>query len=91
MVHLIFLLFALPHMHFNTWVPNFGIQEFVGLGNTQTQQLFQHQHVVKEGKAFVSQQPGLGIELDTDLAQKLPYKRSYLPVSRLEDGTLWNW
>ena len=79
------------HMHFNTWVPNFGIQEFVGLGNTQTQQLFQHQHVVKEGKAFVSQQPGLGIELDTDLAQKLPYKRSYLPVSRLEDGTLWNW
>lgn len=35
--------------------------------------------------------PGLGVEFDEEAAAKYPYKRSYLPVSRLEDGTLWHW
>ncbi|WP_249264116.1 MULTISPECIES: hypothetical protein, partial [Enterobacteriaceae] len=25
------------------------------------------------------------------LAAKYPYDPAYLPVARLEDGTLWNW
>ncbi|MFH4998579.1 hypothetical protein, partial [Salmonella sp. 2019-SM258] len=25
------------------------------------------------------------------LAAKYPYEPAYLPVARLEDGTLWNW
>ena len=38
-----------------------------------------------------SEAPGLGVELDEKLAAKYPYKRAYLPVNRLEDGTLTNW
>jgi mannonate dehydratase len=79
------------HMHINMWVPNFGVQEFVGFGNEQSQEIFKHNFTVKDGMAFMSDEPGLGIDFDEVAASKYPYKRSYLPVSRLEDGTLWNW
>jgi len=42
-------------------------------------------------KVFVNNPPGFGIEFEEDVAAEFPYKRSYLPVSRLEDGTIWNW
>ena len=35
--------------------------------------------------------PGHGVDLDEKLAAKYPYQRAYLPVNRLEDGTMWNW
>jgi len=79
------------HMHLDTWAPNFGIQEFVGFGNGETRQLFTHDMRIEDGKVFVSDAPGLGIEFDEEAAARYTYKRSYLPVSRLEDGTLWNW
>ena len=79
------------HIHFNSWVPNFGIQEYVGLGNEQMQSVFSHNITVENGHAVVSDKPGLGVDFDEDAAAEFPYKRSYLPVSRLEDGTLWNW
>lgn len=79
------------HMHLNTWAPNFGIQEFVGLGNEQVKQIFTSTVTVSDGMACVSEAPGLGVDFDETAALQYPYKRSYLPVSRLEDGTLWNW
>ncbi|WP_020209974.1 D-mannonate dehydratase ManD [Gilvimarinus chinensis] len=79
------------HMHLNTWVPNFGIQEFVGFGNESLREIFQHEFTVQNGMAYVSEAPGLGVEFDEQAALKYPYKRSYLPVSRLEDGSMWHW
>lgn len=79
------------HMHLDTWTPNFGIQEFVGPGNEQMQQVFQQSVTVANGMAYVSEAPGLGIDLNEEAAKAYPYKRSFLPVSRLEDGTLWHW
>ncbi|MCL4143351.1 UNVERIFIED_CONTAM: hypothetical protein GTU68_057777, partial [Idotea baltica] len=79
------------HMHLNIWAPNFGIQEFVGLGNKRIQEVFQQDISIENGSARVSEKPGLGIDFDENSAQKYPYKRSYLPVSRLEDGTVWHW
>lgn len=79
------------HMHLNTWAPNFGIQEFVGLGNEQIRHVFQQDIQIKDGMAHLGDAPGLGIEFDESAAKEYPYRRSYLPVSRLEDGTLWNW
>ena len=79
------------HMHLNTWAPNFGIQEFVGLGNAQIQTVFKQDTIIENGTAKVSEKPGLGVDFDELEAENYPYKRSYLPVSRLEDGTLWNW
>ena len=78
-------------MHLNIWAPNFGIQEFVGFGNAASGRIFKHGIEVKDGVAYVSDAPGLGIEFDEEAAKEYPYKRSYLPVSRLEDGTVWNW
>jgi len=79
------------HMHLNIWAPNFGIQEYVGRGNEASQKLFKHDIEVKNGQAYISDTPGLGVEFDESLVEKYPYKRSYLPVSRLEDGTMWHW
>jgi mannonate dehydratase len=79
------------HIHLDTWAPNFGIQEFVGLGNEQIQSVFDQDIKVTNGVAFVSDKPGLGVDFDEEKAKAYPYKRSYLPVSRLEDGTVWNW
>lgn len=79
------------HMHLNLWAPNFGIQEFVGFGNDQSSQIFKHEVEVKNGIAYLSEAPGLGIEFNEEAAKEYPYKRSYLPISRLEDGTVWNW
>jgi len=79
------------HMHINIWAPNFGIQEFVGFGNEQLNRIFKHSFTVENGMGMMSEAPGLGIEFNEEAAAEYPYKRSYLPVSRLEDGTLWNW
>lgn len=79
------------HMHLNIWTPNFGIQEFVGFGTDEAKQIFKYDIKVEDGYAYVSEQPGLGVDFDEEAAANYPYKRSYLPVSRLEDGTLWNW
>jgi len=79
------------HMHLNISTPNFGIQEYVGMGNEETQQIFKHETRLENGMLYVSDKPGLGIEFDEEVAAKYRYKRSYLPVSRLEDGTLWHW
>ncbi len=79
------------HMHLNMWAPNFGIQEFVGFGNEPTKQIFKHDIQIRDGMAWINDAPGLGIEFDEEEAAKHPYKRSYLPVCRLEDGTMWNW
>ena len=79
------------HMHINTWAPNFGIQEFVGFGNDAIRRVFPHDMRLEDGMVHVSDAPGLGVDFDEQAASEYPYKRSYLPVCRLEDGTMWNW
>jgi mannonate dehydratase len=34
---------------------------------------------------------GHGVDIDEQAAERYPYKPAYLPVARLEDGTMWNW
>lgn len=77
--------------HLAIWAPNFGIQEFVGFGSDQSAEVFSHDLTLENGMIHVGDSPGLGIDFDEEAAAKYPYKRSYLPVSRLEDGTLWSW
>ena len=79
------------HMHLNISTTNFGIQEFVGFGNEQSQTIFKHNMRLENGMIFLNDTPGLGVDFDETKAAKYEYKRSYLPVSRLEDGTLWHW
>ncbi len=79
------------HAHLNIWAPNFGIQEFVGFGGTAMSKVFKHPLTYENGHLLLKDIPGLGVDFDEQEAKQYPYKRSYLPISRLEDGTLWDW
>ncbi len=77
-------------LHFDLSVPNFGIQEYMR-HTSETDAVFPHAYHFADGMMHPGEAPGLGVELDEDLATSHPYQRAYLPVSRLEDGTMWNW
>jgi mannonate dehydratase len=77
-------------LHFDTWVPNFGIQEHMP-HTSETELVFQHSYAFNEGFFTPGEAPGHGVDIDEELAANYPYKPAYLPVNRLEDGTLWNW
>lgn len=75
---------------FDLWVPNFGVREYMGYSE-QMLEVFPHNWTFDNGYMHPGEKPGLGIEFDEKLAAKYPYEPAYLPVARLEDGTLWNW
>ena len=77
-------------LHFDTWVPNFGIQEYMR-HTDETDAVFRHDYRFEDGFLYCGETPGHGVDIDEKLAAKYPYKRAYLPVARLEDGTMWNW
>jgi mannonate dehydratase len=77
-------------LHFDTWVPNFGIQEYMR-HTDETDAVFPHAYTFSEGFLYAGDAPGIGVDIDEKLAAKYPYQRAYLPVARLEDGTMWNW
>jgi len=77
-------------LHFDISIPNFGIQEWMH-HTKQTDEVFQRSYSFKDGMLHPGEKPGLGVELDEKLAAKFPYKRAYLPVNRLEDGSMTNW
>jgi mannonate dehydratase len=77
-------------LHFDIWVPNFGIQEYMR-HLEQTDEVFPHDYRFEAGYLHCGETPGHGVDIDETLAAKYPYKPMQLPVARLDDGTLWNW
>ncbi|WP_019602408.1 D-mannonate dehydratase ManD [Teredinibacter turnerae] len=77
-------------LHFDYWVPNFGIQEHMP-HTEQMLEVFPHHFEFNDGFFIPGEAPGHGVDIDEKLAAKYPYKRACLPVNRLEDGTLWHW
>jgi mannonate dehydratase len=77
-------------LHFDTWVPNFGIQEYMR-HTEQTDAVFPHDYRFEDGYLICGETPGHGVAIDERLAAKYPYNPMCLPVARLEDGTMWNW
>ncbi len=77
-------------LHFDLWAPNFGMQEYMGY-HEQTMDVFKCGWSFKDGFMHPGEAPGIGVEIDEELAKKYPYEPAYLPVGRLEDGTMWNW
>ena len=77
-------------LHFDTWVPNFGIQEYMR-HTEETDAVFPHNYRFEDGFLHCGEAPGHGVEIDEKLAAKYPYNPACLPVARLEDGTLWSW
>ena len=77
-------------LHFDLSVPNFGIQEYMR-HTPETDAVFPHAYTFEDGMMHPGDKPGLGVEIDEELAAKYEYKRAFLPVNRLEDGTMYNW
>jgi len=57
----------------------------------ETNEVFPHDYVFRNGRLHVGDTPGHGVDIDEKLAAKYPYQRAYLPVNRLQDGTMWHW
>ena len=77
-------------LHFDLSVPNFGLQEYMR-HTPETDAVFPHAYTFSSGSLHPGNEPGLGVGIDESLAARYPYQRAYLPVNRLEDGTMTNW
>ncbi len=78
-------------LHFDTWVPNFGIQEYMPHSELMLS-VFPHDWRFERGFLYCGESPGHGVDIDEALAAKYPYRRAYLPVNRLRhDGSMWDW
>jgi mannonate dehydratase len=77
-------------LHFDLSVHNFGIQEYMR-HTAETDQVFPHAYSFADGYMHPGDAPGLGVDLDEDVAAQYPYARAYLPVNRREDGTAHDW
>src|SRR3954471_8574933 len=77
-------------LHFDAWVPNFGIQEYMH-HSPETLQVFPNDYTFRDGRLFCGESPGHGVDIDEKLAAKYPYNPKQLPIARLEDGAMWDW
>ncbi len=77
-------------LHFDISINNFGIQEYMR-HTDDTDAVFPHGYLYKDGFLHPGDGPGLGVDYDEKLAEKFPYERAYLPVNRKLDGTMFNW
>lgn len=77
-------------VHFDSWVPNFGIQEYMR-HTAETDEVFPHDYRFEDGHLYCGDAPGHGVDIDETLAARFPYDPKQLPVARLTDGTMWNW
>ncbi|XAS77057.1 D-mannonate dehydratase ManD [Dermatophilaceae bacterium Sec6.4] len=77
-------------LHLDLAIHNFGIQEYMPHG-ALTNQVFQQSFRFEDGYLHPGEAPGIGVELDTELAATMPYQPAYLPFNRLKDGTVHDW
>jgi mannonate dehydratase len=77
-------------LHFDLSVHNFGIQEYMR-HSEETDRVFPHHYRFEAGYMHPGEAPGLGVDIDEDLARRYPYDPAYLPVNRKEDGTVHSW
>jgi mannonate dehydratase len=77
-------------LHFDLSIPNFGIQEHMPHA-ALTDEVFPHAYTFADGMMNPGETPGHGVDIDEELAARFPYKRAYLPVCRLKDGTMHSW
>ncbi|MCZ8122383.1 MAG: hypothetical protein O9277_03050 [Magnetospirillum sp.] len=77
-------------LHLGMAINNFGIQEYMG-HPPEIGEVFRVSYRQRAGRMHPGDAPGLGVEFDASAAARFPYVRAYLPVARLEDGTLWHY
>ena len=76
------------NLHLDLWAPNFGIQEWCRF-NELVYEIFPGTPQVKGGYMYPNDRPGLGIDIDEDLASKHPCQDEIIgwTQARLPDGS----
>jgi mannonate dehydratase len=77
-------------LHVDVSIPNFGLQEYMR-HTPETDAVFPHSYTFDRGYLHPGDEPGLGVDIDEELAARYPYRPASLPVNRLEDGTMHSW
>lgn len=77
-------------LHVDLSIPNFGVQEYMR-HTAETDAVFPHAYAFADGQLHPGDAPGLGVDIDEAAAAKFPYRSAYLPVARLQDGTMHDW
>lgn len=78
------------NVHVDISIPNFGVQEMVFFPEV-TQEVVPGAPEFKNGYMMVRETPGLGTDVNEELAKKYPYQRAYLPTARRRDGSVQDW
>jgi len=77
-------------VHLDLAIQNFGIQEMVFFSDA-AREVMPGGPVFQGGYMNVDDSPGLGTDINEELAKKYPYRRSYLPLARRKDGSVHDW
>jgi len=77
-------------LHFDLAINNFGIQEYMPHQDV-VHEVFSVPYRYSDGFMTIGDQPGIGVDIDEDEAEKYPYQRASLPVNRKSDGTMFYW
>jgi mannonate dehydratase len=77
-------------LHLDLAIHNFGIQEYMPHSDT-TLEVFRTSYTFDRGFLHPGETPGLGVELDEKAGEAFEFTSAYLPVNRLQDGTVHDW
>ncbi|MCJ8331984.1 MAG: starvation-sensing protein RspA [Lentisphaeria bacterium] len=78
------------NLHLDLWAPNFGIQEWCEFPEL-IYEMFPGLPEVRDGYMYANDKPGLGIDINEELAAKYPAEKNYeikWTQTRLPDGSL---
>ena len=78
------------NVHLDLVSHNFGIQEWAGISET-LHEVFPGSPILKDGYVYANDKPGLGIDINEELAAKYPCQTrvTQWTQTRLPDGTLY--
>ena len=78
------------NVHVDISIPNFGIQETVFFPD-EVREVISGGPEFRDGYLNVTDQPGVGCDVNEEAAKKYPYRRAYLPTARRKDGSVQDW
>jgi mannonate dehydratase len=77
-------------LHVGLSTSNFAIQEYMGYPPLVSE-VFQPSFSYDDGYLHPGDQPGLGVTIDEEAAERFPYNQAYLPIARNLDGSMKDW
>ena len=57
----------------------------------KTFEIFSSGLTYKNGYLYIEDRPGIGVDVNEEIAYKYQYKRNFLPILRDREGAVHNW